>query len=129
LAQVQLPGDTDLDSVKRKLAYDLYYVKNLNPWLDLRIILSTCLKVLGVSFRKLRRWFALPSSQVIEFYFNRHFFWFPVTSPEAGDPFADSTATFIECGDSAPTIIALGNSTAKTSLTEEVLPVHAEPRV
>jgi lipopolysaccharide/colanic/teichoic acid biosynthesis glycosyltransferase len=38
LAQVQLPPDTDLDSVRRKLAYDLYYIRHLGPWLDLRII-------------------------------------------------------------------------------------------
>ena len=37
LAQVQLPADTDLDSVRRKLAYDLYYIRHLNGWLDLRL--------------------------------------------------------------------------------------------
>src|SRR5438552_3957175 len=35
LGQVQLPADTDLTSVRRKLAYDLYYVRQLSLWLDL----------------------------------------------------------------------------------------------
>jgi lipopolysaccharide/colanic/teichoic acid biosynthesis glycosyltransferase len=37
LAQVQLPPDTDLASVRRKLPYDLFYVRHSSPWLDLRI--------------------------------------------------------------------------------------------
>jgi lipopolysaccharide/colanic/teichoic acid biosynthesis glycosyltransferase len=41
LAQVQQPPDTDLDSVRRKLDFDLYYVERLSLWLDLRIFLAT----------------------------------------------------------------------------------------
>lgn len=41
LAQVQLPPDTDLNSVRRKLSCDLTYVEKLNPWLDVRILLGT----------------------------------------------------------------------------------------
>ena len=41
LAQLQLPSDTDLESVRRKLACDLYYVRHANLWLDVRILLST----------------------------------------------------------------------------------------
>src|SRR5947209_2334636 len=33
LAQVQLPADTDLESVRRKLAYDLYYLGEMSLWL------------------------------------------------------------------------------------------------
>ena len=38
LAQVQLPPDTDIESVRRKLASHLtmYYVRRLSPWMDLR---------------------------------------------------------------------------------------------
>ena len=50
LAQVQQPPDTGLESVRRKLAYDLSYVDGMGPWLDLRIILATPLKCLGVPF-------------------------------------------------------------------------------
>ncbi len=66
LAQVQLPADTDLASVRRKLAYDLYYIRHLSPWLDLRILLSTGLKVFGVPFDVLRKLFGMPSREVVE---------------------------------------------------------------
>ena len=41
LAQVQLPPDTDLESVRRKLAYDLYYVQEIGAMLDARILFAT----------------------------------------------------------------------------------------
>jgi lipopolysaccharide/colanic/teichoic acid biosynthesis glycosyltransferase len=66
LAQVQLPPDTDLDSVRVKLAYDLYYVREVGWWLDLRILLGTALHVVGVPFRSLRRLLCLPDREVIE---------------------------------------------------------------
>ena len=65
LAQVQLPADTDLDSVRKKLAYDLYYIRNLNPALDLRILLCTALYAVGVPFRLSRRLFAVPDSDTV----------------------------------------------------------------
>ncbi len=37
LAEIQLPADTDLDSVRRKVAYDLYYIQHAGLWFDLRI--------------------------------------------------------------------------------------------
>src|SRR5262249_19201355 len=45
MAQVHLPADTDLASVRRKLAFDLYYVRHQNPWLDLKLIGCTALKM------------------------------------------------------------------------------------
>jgi lipopolysaccharide/colanic/teichoic acid biosynthesis glycosyltransferase len=66
LAQVQLPADTDLESVRRKLAYDLYYVRKLSPWLDLRLLLGTALKVLGVSPPLLGMLFRMPSREAVE---------------------------------------------------------------
>jgi lipopolysaccharide/colanic/teichoic acid biosynthesis glycosyltransferase len=50
LAQVQLPADSDLESVRRKLACDLLYIDRMSPTLDLRILAATLTKVLGVSF-------------------------------------------------------------------------------
>lgn len=41
LAQINLPPDTDLDSVRRKLAVDLIYVREGSLWLDLRILACT----------------------------------------------------------------------------------------
>jgi lipopolysaccharide/colanic/teichoic acid biosynthesis glycosyltransferase len=60
LAQVQLPADTNLDSVRHKLTYDLYYIHNMGPWLDLRILLCTALYALGVPFRLSRGLFRIP---------------------------------------------------------------------
>ena len=65
LAQVQLPADTDLDSVRKKLAYDLYYIRNLAPALDLRILLCTALYAVGVPFRLSRRLFGVPDSDTV----------------------------------------------------------------
>jgi lipopolysaccharide/colanic/teichoic acid biosynthesis glycosyltransferase len=50
LAQMKLPPDTDLRSVRRKLAYDLHYVERIDFWLDLRILLGTGLFLLGIPF-------------------------------------------------------------------------------
>jgi lipopolysaccharide/colanic/teichoic acid biosynthesis glycosyltransferase len=71
LAQVQLPGDTDLESVRRKLAYDLYYIQRYNPWLDLKIMLCTGFKMLGASFVGLRRFFRLPVHEQVEAAYER----------------------------------------------------------
>jgi lipopolysaccharide/colanic/teichoic acid biosynthesis glycosyltransferase len=46
LAQIHLGPDTDLPGVERKLAMDLYYIKTLGPWADLRILLATAVHVI-----------------------------------------------------------------------------------
>jgi lipopolysaccharide/colanic/teichoic acid biosynthesis glycosyltransferase len=66
LAQVQLPSDSDVTSVRRKLAYDLYYVERLGPWLDFRLLLCTAFYALGVPFERLGRWFRLPKTEEVE---------------------------------------------------------------
>jgi lipopolysaccharide/colanic/teichoic acid biosynthesis glycosyltransferase len=66
LAQIQLPADTDLDSVRRKLAYDLYYIHKVGFWLDVRILLCTACYALGVPYRALRGLFRIPNSDVVE---------------------------------------------------------------
>jgi len=48
LAQVMLPADTDLASVRKKLAYDLCYVRHQSFWLDLRIVICTAFNLIGV---------------------------------------------------------------------------------
>ena len=62
LAQVQLPPDTDVDSVRRKLAHDLYYIAHISPWLDLRLLLCTAFYAFGVPFRVLSRLLGVPAS-------------------------------------------------------------------
>jgi lipopolysaccharide/colanic/teichoic acid biosynthesis glycosyltransferase len=66
LAQVQLPADTDMASVRVKLSYDLWYVRHGGMLLDFRLMLATGLKVLGLPFRALRPLFALPRREAIE---------------------------------------------------------------
>jgi lipopolysaccharide/colanic/teichoic acid biosynthesis glycosyltransferase len=66
LAQVRLPPDTDLGSVRRKLAHDLYYIRHLGPWLDLRLLLCTALYALGVPFRLSGRLLAVPGRDAVE---------------------------------------------------------------
>jgi lipopolysaccharide/colanic/teichoic acid biosynthesis glycosyltransferase len=65
-AQVQLPPDTDLESVRRKLTYDLYYMQVMNPWLDVCILLCTTLKMVGIPFEVLRWLFAMPTATAVE---------------------------------------------------------------
>jgi lipopolysaccharide/colanic/teichoic acid biosynthesis glycosyltransferase len=60
LAQVQLPPDTDLESVRRKLACDLYYVNHLSPGLDLVILLRTAAKALGIPSKWVSGWLRVP---------------------------------------------------------------------
>jgi lipopolysaccharide/colanic/teichoic acid biosynthesis glycosyltransferase len=53
-AQVQLPPDTSLPSVRQKLDYDLWYLERMSLWFDVTILAGTVLKCLGVSFHRIR---------------------------------------------------------------------------
>ncbi len=64
LAQIQLPADTDLESVRRKLALDLVYIQKRTLWLDVRIVVGTLLKVVAVPFRWIRAILDLPVAPV-----------------------------------------------------------------
>jgi lipopolysaccharide/colanic/teichoic acid biosynthesis glycosyltransferase len=66
LAQVQSPADTDLGTVRRKLAYDLYYIEGASFSLDVRIVLATALKMLGIPFPTIRRVFRMPTREAVE---------------------------------------------------------------
>ncbi len=66
LAQVQLPPDTDLNSVRRKLVYDLYYAQHQSLGLDLRLIVATAGKMLGLPFGLTKMVLRLPSGLVVE---------------------------------------------------------------
>jgi lipopolysaccharide/colanic/teichoic acid biosynthesis glycosyltransferase len=66
LAQVQLPPDSDLNSVRRKLAHDLYYIQHVSPWLDLRLLVCTGFYALGIPFRVLSKVLRIPTSEKVE---------------------------------------------------------------
>jgi hypothetical protein len=72
LAQVQLPPDTDLQSVRRKLACDLYYIRDYSPWLDLRIVLATAMGILGTPVGVTRVLLRIPSGDVAEKAYRDH---------------------------------------------------------
>ncbi|HEY2252154.1 MAG TPA: sugar transferase, partial [Planctomycetaceae bacterium] len=65
-AQLRLPPDTDLESVRRKLAYDLYYVRNVNLWLDARILVLTLQVFVKAIAGAVVGLVALPSREMIE---------------------------------------------------------------
>ena len=62
LAQVQLDPDVDLESVRKKLEYDLTYIENITLSLDLRIILSTPLYIFGCPPKLIAFALQLPNS-------------------------------------------------------------------
>ncbi len=66
LAQVQLPADSDLSSVRRKLGYDLYYVRHVGFWLDVRIVLRTACNLFGVPPAVSSKVFPVPGGADIE---------------------------------------------------------------
>lgn len=70
-AQVQLPADTDLFSVRHKVVYDLYYIENAGLWFDLRLLAATGLKACGVGPHWLRRLFLLPPRDRVAEVFRR----------------------------------------------------------
>jgi lipopolysaccharide/colanic/teichoic acid biosynthesis glycosyltransferase len=66
LAQVQLPADTSVDSVRRKLAYDLYYIRHLSPWLDLALLVCTGFYAMGLPFGFAGRLLRVPHGARVE---------------------------------------------------------------
>jgi lipopolysaccharide/colanic/teichoic acid biosynthesis glycosyltransferase len=60
LAQVCLRPDSDLDSVSRKLAHDLQYLHKMSAILDVRIMLSTVLHLVGAAAMAVSRQLIYP---------------------------------------------------------------------
>ena len=48
LAQVNLPPDSDQESVRRKLTLDLEYIETLGIWLDVRLLAATVLRMVKI---------------------------------------------------------------------------------
>jgi lipopolysaccharide/colanic/teichoic acid biosynthesis glycosyltransferase len=65
LAQINLPADTDLDSVRRKLLLDREYINTASLLLDLRIALCTVLRMMGLRGGHAVRWLRLQRSVVL----------------------------------------------------------------
>ena len=71
LAQVQLPPDTDLESVRRKLACDLFYARHAGLWLDLRLIVTTSFYLVNVPCGLPCRLLRIPRGAVVENHYSR----------------------------------------------------------
>jgi lipopolysaccharide/colanic/teichoic acid biosynthesis glycosyltransferase len=71
LAQVQLPPDTDIASVRRKLAYDLYYIRDLRFRMDVKVLLGTFVYLAGVPFWVMRRVLRVPGGVHVERAYDR----------------------------------------------------------
>jgi lipopolysaccharide/colanic/teichoic acid biosynthesis glycosyltransferase len=65
-AQLQLPPDSDFDSVRIKLAYDLHYIQQMSFLFDLSIYLGTLFKLAGLTYEALRPLCWFPRREVIE---------------------------------------------------------------
>jgi len=63
LAQIKLPADSSLESVRTKLIFDLYYLKTQSLGMDLRLILLTGWKVLDALVKSVLR---LPREEQIQ---------------------------------------------------------------
>ena len=76
LAQMRLPADSDLETVRRKLSHDLYYIRHMSFVLDVRLALSTPFRLLGEVSLSLSRRLVRPTASRL-----------PITEP-AGQPVA-----------------------------------------
>lgn len=55
LAQINLPPDTDIESVREKLALDLEYIRTSTLSLDLRMLIWSCARLIGLPFESTTR--------------------------------------------------------------------------
>ncbi|HEX2971796.1 MAG TPA: sugar transferase [Tepidisphaeraceae bacterium] len=66
LAQVQLPADSDLSDVQRKLSYDLYYVRQASFGLDVRILVCTVFHLSALGLNCVGKLFVKSCTRAIE---------------------------------------------------------------
>jgi lipopolysaccharide/colanic/teichoic acid biosynthesis glycosyltransferase len=62
-AQIHLPPDETVESVRRKLVYDLFYIRRFGLAFDLYILVCTAFKVVGLRWLYCRR-VAAPSMRI-----------------------------------------------------------------
>jgi lipopolysaccharide/colanic/teichoic acid biosynthesis glycosyltransferase len=59
LAQINLPADESLESVKKKVIVDCEYIESGSASLDFRILICTALRMLGIRHGRAPRWLGL----------------------------------------------------------------------
>ena len=62
LSQIQLPADRDLADVRRKVRCDIYYIHQINIFLDIKIMVGTLMKIMNIPAGRTRRWLDLPGT-------------------------------------------------------------------
>lgn len=69
IAQVNLPPDTTIDCVRKKVAADCHYIQTASLWLDMRLIAATILRVIGIRYHHGAKLLGvgLPSSSLATF--------------------------------------------------------------
>jgi lipopolysaccharide/colanic/teichoic acid biosynthesis glycosyltransferase len=66
LAQVNLGADTDVENVRKKLAYDLHYIRHISPWLDWRIVMATFFYILRNPCKITQKMSIVPHGETVE---------------------------------------------------------------
>jgi lipopolysaccharide/colanic/teichoic acid biosynthesis glycosyltransferase len=66
LAQMRLPPDSNLESVRRKVVCDIYYVQHAGPWLDFKLLCMTAWRLISELNSFCWKFVALPSQKEIE---------------------------------------------------------------
>lgn len=66
LSQINLPADQTIEDVRRKQILDLRYIDEANLWLDLRMILATALRMLGIRGETVIKLMSLCRRQYLE---------------------------------------------------------------
>jgi hypothetical protein len=59
LAQINLPPDETVDDVRRKQILDMHYIAEANWWLDLRMLVATALRMIGIKGELVMKWMGL----------------------------------------------------------------------
>jgi lipopolysaccharide/colanic/teichoic acid biosynthesis glycosyltransferase len=65
LAQIQLAPDSNLESVRLKVALDLVYIEKIGLRLDIRLLMGTVVYLLGFSYTAICRVVRLPAAETI----------------------------------------------------------------
>ncbi len=66
LAQVNLPPDSDLESVEKKQTLDLHYIEIATFWFDQRLLASTAFRVMLIRGRKLNNALGVDKRHLVE---------------------------------------------------------------
>ena len=66
LAQMRLPPDSNIESVRRKVVHDIFYVQHASPWLDFQLLCMTAWRLVSEIAAFCSKVIAVPSTKEIE---------------------------------------------------------------